>query len=415
MNGSRSSLALLLASIVAIAAALAWAGGWALPVVIGALLVMVMGHEFGHYITAKRAGLQVTDFFVGFGPVVWSIQRGETRYGIRALWLGGYVKVPGMTWTDTVDPALESRTYRQASYPKKVLFASAGSLMHGVMALVLAWASLTMVGVPSASHIGVASFTPWQGHTLNAAQLAGIKVGDRIVSVDGTAITNADTLVNLVHEHTGQRLTIVVSRGGHDLTLHATPVDGRTLKVNGQTLATGSTPQGYLGVELVAQTVRTSALAAIPQSFSTVGRIFTMSVAAIGRVFSPAQFSSLFHQVASPAAANNPTNQLNRPQSIVGVARLAVESSQAGVGVMLELLMAVNVFVGVFNMMPMLPLDGGYVAVATYERLRSRKRAYHADVNKLLPLVYAFVTVLLVLFATTLYLDIAHPIANPFH
>ena len=414
MSGSRSSLALLLASVVAIAAALAWAGGWALPVVIGALLVMVMGHEFGHYITAKRAGLQVTDFFVGFGPVVWSIQRGETRYGIRALWLGGYVKVPGMTWTDNVDPALESRTYRQASYPKKVLFASAGSLMHGVMALMLAWVSLTMVGVPSSSHIGIASFTTWQGHRLNAAQLAGIKVGDRIVSVDGTAITNADTLVNLVHEHVGQRLTIVVARDGHNLTVQATPVDGRTLKVNGQPLARGSTPQGYLGVELMAQTVRTSPLAAIPQSFSNVGRIFASSVAAIGRVFSPAQFTSLFHQVASPAAANNPTNQLNRPQSIVGVARLAVQSSQAGVGVLLELLMAVNVFVGVFNMMPMLPLDGGYVAVATYERLRSRKRAYHADVNKLLPLVYAFVTVLLVLFATTLYLDIAHPIVDPF-
>jgi membrane-associated protease RseP (regulator of RpoE activity) len=414
MNGSRSSLALLLASVVAIAAALTWAGGWALPVVIGALLVMVMGHEFGHYITAKRAGMQVTDFFVGFGPVVWSIQRGETRYGIRALWLGGYVKVPGMTWTDSVDPALESRTYRQASYPRKVLFASAGSLMHGVMALVLAWASLTMVGVPSSNHIGVASFTSWRGHTLNAAQLAGIKVGDRIVSVDGTAITNADTLVNLVHSHVGQRLTIVVSRDGRELTLHATPVDGRTLTVNGQPLATGATPQGYLGVELVAQTVRTSALAAIPQSFSNVGRIFTASVAGIGRVFSPAQFSSLFHQVASPAAANNPVNQLNRPQSIVGVARLAVQSSRDGVGVLLELLMAVNIFVGVFNMMPILPLDGGYVAVATYERLRSRKRAYHADVNKLLPLVYAFVTVLLVLFATTLYLDIAHPIVNPF-
>ncbi|HSN02226.1 MAG TPA: M50 family metallopeptidase [Acidimicrobiales bacterium] len=414
MNGSRSSLALLLASVAVIAAVLAWAGGWALPVVIGALLVMVMGHEFGHYITAKRAGLQVTDFFVGFGPVVWSIQRGETRYGIRALWLGGYVKVPGMTWTDKVDPALEGRTYRQASYPRKVLFASAGSLMHGVMAVALAWASLALVGVPSASHVGVASFTPWQGHALNAAQLAGIKVGDRIVSVDGTAITNADTLVNLVHEHTGQRLTIVVSRDGRDVTLHATPVDGRSLRVDGQPLATGSTPQGYLGVELMAQSVRTSALAAIPQSFSTVGRIFTMSVSAIGRVFSPAQFSSLFHQVASPAAANNPTNQLNRPQSIVGVARLAVQSSQAGVGVLLELLMAVNIFVGVFNMLPMLPLDGGYVAVATYERLRSRKRAYHADVNKLLPLVYAFVTVLLVLFATTLYLDIAHPIVDPF-
>ncbi len=415
MNGSRRSLAVLIGSIVILAAALTWAGGWALPVVIGAILVMVMGHEFGHYITAKRAGLQVTDFFVGFGPVVWSTTRGETRYGVRALWLGGYVKVPGMTWTDQVDPSLEARTYRQASFPKKVLFASAGSLMHGVMALLLAWASLTLVGVPSSSHIGVAAFTPWQGHALNAAQLAGIKVGDRIVSIDGTPITNATTLVSLVHDHTGTPIVVVVERDGRTLTLHATPVDGRTLRVNGQKLTTGSAPEGYLGIELVAQSVRSSPLAAIPQSFSNVGHMFTTSIAAIGHVFSPAQFSSLFHQVASPSAANNPRTQLTRPQSIVGVVRIAVQSSRAGVGVLLEILMAVNVFVGVFNMLPMLPLDGGYVAVATYERLRSRKRSYHANVNKLLPVVYAFVTVLLVLFATTLYLDIAHPIVDPFH
>jgi membrane-associated protease RseP (regulator of RpoE activity) len=271
------------------------------------------------------------------------------------------------------------------------------------------------VGVPSSSHIGVAAFTPWQGHTLNAAQLAGIKVGDRIVSIDGTPITSATTLVTLVHEHTNTPIVVVVERDGRTLRLHATPVDGRTLSVNGQKLASGPTPEGYLGIELVAQSVRSSPLAAIPQSFSNVGHMFTTSIAAIGHVFSPAQFSSLFHQVASPAAANNPSAQLTRPQSIVGVVRIAVQSSRDGVGVLLEILMAVNIFVGVFNMLPMLPLDGGYVAVATYERLRSRRRSYHANVNKLLPVVYAFVTVLVVLFATTLYLDIAHPIVNPFH
>ncbi len=78
---------------------------------------MVMGHEFGHFITAKRSGMKVTDFFVGFGPVLWSTTRGETRYGIRALLLGGYVKVPGMTWYDEIEPEEESRTYRSASLP----------------------------------------------------------------------------------------------------------------------------------------------------------------------------------------------------------------------------------------------------------------------------------------------------------
>ena len=127
-------------------ALLTWLVGWALPLVLFLIIVMVMGHEFGHFITAKRAGLLVSDFFVGFGPVLWSTTRGETRYGVRALLLGGYVKVPGMTWGPPVEPALEARTYREASYPKKVLFASAGSLMHLVMALALAWASLAFIG-----------------------------------------------------------------------------------------------------------------------------------------------------------------------------------------------------------------------------------------------------------------------------
>src|ERR1035437_5818524 len=126
---SRSSLAsvfTLLAGTAAVVGLFTWLWGWALPLVIFLVIVMVMGHEFGHFITAKRSGMQVTDFFVGFGPVLWSTTRGETRYGIRALLLGGYVKVPGMTWGVPVDPALEDRTSRAASYPKKVLFGSDG-------------------------------------------------------------------------------------------------------------------------------------------------------------------------------------------------------------------------------------------------------------------------------------------------
>ena len=99
----------------------------------------------------------------------------------------------------------------------------------------------------------------------------------------------------------------------------------------------------------------------------------------------------------------------------MGVVRIAVQSTQTGPGDLLLILMAVNIFVGVLNMLPMLPLDGGYVAIATYERLRSKRGLrYHADVNKMAPFIYAFMGVLLVLFASTLFLDIAHPIANPF-
>ncbi len=154
---------------------------------------------------------------------------------------------------------------------------------------------------------------------------------------------------------------------------------------------------------------------AIPGSVTEVWSLLGTALHAIVHVFSPGEFSSLFHQVASPTAANKASNQLTRPESIVGVVRIAVQSTQNGPGDLLLILMAVNIFVGVLNMLPMLPLDGGYVAIATYERLRSRRGVrYHADINKMAPFAYAFMGVLLVLFACTLFLDIAHPIANPF-
>jgi membrane-associated protease RseP (regulator of RpoE activity) len=408
---TRRSLMTLLAGIVAFVALLTWIVGWALPLVIFTIIFIVMAHEFGHFITAKRAGMKVTDFFVGFGPVLWSTTIGETRYGVRAILAGGYVKVPGMSWTETIPEEEEQRTYRSASYPKKVLFASAGSLMHVVMALLLAWAAIVFVGLPSSSHVTVGGFTKWQGHHQNAAQLAGLKVGDQIVAINGTAITSASELQKIVGRATGQSLTLLVERSGQSITLHESPVNGATLTVKGKHLKN----HGYLGIGLEYLSVRDAWYSAIPGSVTEVGALLGTAAHAIVHVFSPGEFSSLFHQVASPAAATNPKNQLARPESIVGVVRIAVQSTQSGLGDLLLILMAVNIFVGVLNMLPMLPLDGGYVAIATYERLRSRRGVrYHADVNKMAPLAYAFMGVLLVLFACTVFLDIAHPIANPF-
>jgi membrane-associated protease RseP (regulator of RpoE activity) len=417
MNNSseRRSLGLFLVGVATLIVLLAWWGGWALPLVIGAVVLMVIGHEFGHFIVAKRSGMQVTDAFVGFGPVVWSTTRGETRYGVRALLLGGYVKVPGMSWDAKVEPELESRTYREASYPRQVLFASAGSLMHVVMALLIAFAALTLVGQPSANHVEVTAFTKWDGHAKNAAQLAGIKLGDEIVSIDGHPIT-MNNIVRQIHDNAGHRLTMVIERNGHDRTLHATPVNGHSIKVDGTPLSSAKSSDGFLGIELNAASVRTSALAAVPASFAKIGATLSAAAHAIVHVFSPGEFSSLFHQVASPAAAENRHAQLTRPVSIVGAVRLGVQGADAGTGTLLEILLILNIFVGLLNMFPMLPLDGGFVAVATYERLRSRRhQRYHADVNRLAPVIYAFVSVLLVLFVCTLYLDIAFPIANPFH
>jgi len=415
-TSSRRSVWVLIGATLAAVGALAALWGWALPVVLLLVIVMVMGHEFGHFITAKRAGMKVTDFFVGFGPVLWSTTRGETRYGIRALWLGGYVKVPGMTWFDTIAPEDESRTYRSASYPRKVLFASAGSLMHVVMALLIAWCALVFVGHPDPSRVAIDGFTHWQGHAESAGQLAGLQVGDQIVAVNSTPVTGLATLDTMIHDNANHPISLTVKRGGSTLTLDATPVDGRTVKVNGVPEVTGAKPVGLLGIHLANPTAHTNVFAAVPQAATTVVSTINQAAHALVHVFSPGMFTTLFHQVTTPSAAKSTVAQTSRPVSIVEVVRLADQAAQSNVPVFFSILITLNIFVGLMNMLPMLPLDGGYVAIATYERLRRRSdQPYKADINKLTPVVFAFVSVLVVLFACTLYLDIVYPIANPFH
>ena len=410
------SLLLPLAGAAALWLILQLFGGWALPTVVFAILLIVMFHELGHLVTAKMSGMRATDFFVGFGPVLWSKKFGETRYGVRALPLGGYVKVPGMSWSEDVAPEFESRTYRESTYPRKVLFASAGSLAHLVMALVLAWASLSFIGRVDPSHVGVQALSSW-GTKETPAQIAGIQPGDRVLAIDGHVINNVNKLTKELHDSTGKSLSVELVRSGHDVYVHVSPVDGRTVVVNGQRLAPRKGPAvGYIGIVVEVQSVTQSPLGAVPHAGSYVWDTVTAGVAALVHVFSPSSFSSLLHQVTNSSAANNPKNQLSRPESIVGVVRIAVQGAGAGAQVLLAILISLNVFVGILNMLPMLPLDGGHVAIATYERIRTRKnrQPYHADINKLLPFAFLFMAVLLVLFASTLYLDIAHPIANPF-
>ena len=417
-RSSRASILWLLLGSVATVALLTWLWGWALPLVLFLVIAMVMGHEFGHFITAKRAGMKVTDFFVGFGPVLWSTTRGETRYGIRALWLGGYVKVPGMTWYETIEPEAEKRTYRSASSPRKVLFASAGSLMHVVMALLIAYGALVFVGHADTHRVSIGGFTHWQGHAQTVGELAGLRVGDEIVSIQGHRVDGVAVLDATIHANAGHEISLTVLRGGHDVVVHATPVDGRQVLVNGQPEVKGPRPVGLLGIQLTNPTVRTGYLAAIPNSVSTVATTLNQAVHALVHVFSPGEFATLWHQVVTPSAAQSTTAQTTRPVSIVGVVRLADQAAQSNLQVFLYILITLNIFVGVMNMLPMLPLDGGYVAIATYERLRQRRRdaaPYKADVNKLTPVVVAFMGVLVILFAFTLYLDIAYPISNPFN
>jgi membrane-associated protease RseP (regulator of RpoE activity) len=391
-----------------------------LLLVIAVIIVMVMVHELGHFATAKWAGMKVTQYFVGFGPPLWSVRRGETEYGVKPILAGGYVKIVGMTNLEEVDPDDEPRSYRRQPFHKRIIVASAGSFMHFVMAFVLAWVAVVAFGTVS-SNVAISGFTSWQGYAHNAAQAAGLRAGDVIDQVNGHRLTGPDQLESTISHSIGRPVTLGVLRGGHQLEIPVTPRDGRSLRSGGQTMSPINGPaHGFIGVELSPTTSGEGPVRALGTAAMQVGSVTAATVTGLGHFFSPHGLSSFFDQVTNSQAANraasNPATA-TRPESIIGAARAATQAEQAGILYLLDVLIVLNIAIGLLNMLPMLPLDGGHVAIAVYERIRTRRGRpyYQADAAKLLPVVYAFVAVLLVVVTSAVFLDIAHPVSNPFH
>ena len=190
--------------------------------VIFALVAIVMLHEFGHFVTAKWAGMKVTEYFFGFGPRLWSIRKGETEYGIKAVPLGGYVKIIGMNNLEQVDPADEPRTYRQKSYPRRLSVAVAGSFMHFLLAFVLLMVLWTSVGVPDKVTTQVGEIFKIKGKP-SPAQLAGFKAGDQILAVDGHVITRWQDLPPYIRKRPNHPIDFTIQRGDRLFKITAIP------------------------------------------------------------------------------------------------------------------------------------------------------------------------------------------------
>jgi membrane-associated protease RseP (regulator of RpoE activity) len=400
------SVVQLLAVVAAILAVSMLTHSLDLLLVIVAIIVMVMIHELGHFATAKWSHMKVTEYFLGFGPRLWSFRRGETEYGVKVLPLGGYVKILGMSNTEEVDPADEARTYRQQPFHNRLMVALAGSFMHFVMAFVLVLGLFIIIGQQSASTT-VAGFSP-VAHGVDPAQSAGVRPGDQIVSIDGRAVTNVSQLEQIIGDHAGVPLTIVVDRGQ--------PPRPVTLTVTPARAAGVAKDQARIGILLGTTTVRTSPLHAFGPTADFIGDITSGTVSALGHTFSPHGLSAFFNQLGNTKAADAAAKNGTRPESIVGAVRTADQVAQSGGFFDLgEVLANIIIAVGLINLVPMLPLDGGHVLVAVYERIRSRRgKLYHADVTKLAPVASAFVLFLIVFVAAAVFLDIRHPIANPF-
>jgi membrane-associated protease RseP (regulator of RpoE activity) len=275
---------------------------------------------------------------------------------------------------------------------------------------------LAFVGVPNNNQTQIAGFTPLTG-VANPARTGGMQAGDVIVSVNGKSVGgNTDVLIRAIHDSPGRPVSFVVDRGGRQVHLTVTPADGHTVHQVGAAPATGSAPDGLIGVELDNPTATTNPIHAVGTSTVDLGKVTWQSVLGVVHIFSPSQVVSRFDQATSAQAANQATTNGTRVQSIVGVVRTADQAAQSGIGNLLLVLITINIFFGVFNLFPMLPLDGGHVVIAIYEKIRTRRGGpmYHADVAKMMPFAYILLAFLAVLVVTALVVDLAHPMANPF-
>jgi len=392
--------------------------------VVFAVVLMVMLHELGHFATAKWTGMKATEFFFGFGKRLWSVQKGETEYGVKAIPAGGYVKIIGMHNLDPVEPEDEPKAYRNQPTWARVLVVSAGSIMHFLLAFLMLFALNAFVGVdkPAGNILQIEGITRLQNGPSPAAE-AGLRPGDRILSVDGHRFTPTDPkdadLPAYVQKRIGEPVRFVVERKGQQATIVVTPVDrskvqiAPTDKAAAPEAAQPTEPTGFVGIEMTQahHIVTTNPVSAVGRSVMDLGSNTKLVFKALGSFVSTKGLKSYGDQLTGHAAGKQPAADEPRFLSPIGLVQVASVAADNGLRTVLYLLMSINLFVGIFNMIPLLPLDGGHVAIALYEKIRSRKgKRYRVDVAKLIP-VTTFVFLLIVFIGiTALYLDIAHPL-----
>ena len=365
-----------------------------LAIVFG-IVALIMLHEAGHYFTAKRAGMKVTEFFLGFGPRVWSFRRGETEYGVKAIPAGGYVRIVGMSNLEDVDPDEEPRTFRHGTFGNRLTVILAGVSVNLILAFLLIFVALIGRGLPDTLEADVSRVVPD-----SPAAAAGIRDGDRIIAIDGQRLDVDHDIAEALRDRVGQPTTIVVERDGGTATVTAVPKE-----------RSSSDKSGIIGVS-VGQSVSSyrsfNPIEAVPESFSTIGQITRDTGAGIGRLFSPAGIERYSKNFTGDAPKQGSPASNERPRSIIGIVDIGGELVGGNVWSLLFLLGAINLIVALFNLIPLLPFDGGHAAVVIYEQVASkiRGREVRVDFRKLVPVTALVLVVFLTLGLSAMFLDI---------
>jgi membrane-associated protease RseP (regulator of RpoE activity) len=360
------------------------------------LLIAIGLHEAGHFATAKAFGIKVERFFIGFGPRLWSTRRGETEYGISLLPFGGYVRIAGMNPLEEVAPEDRPRAFKAKPAWQRAIVLAAGSVTHFLVALAIIAAILATAGEPDVDRptLVIAAVGATRPGEIAPAVQAGLRPGDRIVSVDGVPATGWRQVVELIHARAHRTVEIVVERDGRLVTTRATLAeverDGRRV--------------GFLGVSPEFEVVRRSAPAAVAAASKEVVVGMRDSLLALRDVFSPETLARLGRQLAGQEP-----RRPEDPATVVGIGRTSGDLARRGDFVGLFLLVAgFNVFVGVANLLPLPPLDGGHLAVLAVEKLTRRE----VDMRRLVPITATVLTLFGTLFVMLLYLDIVRPLPS---
>jgi membrane-associated protease RseP (regulator of RpoE activity) len=430
-----------------------------------AILASIGLHELGHMIPAKAFGGKVTQYFIGFGPTVWSRRKGETEYGVKAIPLGGYVKIVGMLPPDkehqgvveydadgnrvvkvrksntglfaqlvsdaraaeweTITAADQGRLFYRMAWWKKVVVMAGGPTVNLLIAFVIFGGLFATYGNP-ADEILHPTVSKVEACVVPAAQdgrvcrpsdpvspakQAGLEAGDRFVSFNGSPVHDWTDMQRLIRSNRNGAATIVVERGGRQVTLHTNTMV--TPRPTNDDDPTKLTPVGFLGVSPVVTYTRGGPVYTVGQ----MGWLAKQSGKALATL--PVKVWGVAEAIAGvkPRAADSPV-------SVVGGGRLAGETASASdfplkekLVSLLGLVAGFNFFIGLFNFVPLLPLDGGHIAGALWEaarravaRLRRRPDPGYVDVAKLLPVAYVVASFLLVMGVVLIVGDLVVPV-----
>jgi membrane-associated protease RseP (regulator of RpoE activity) len=387
------------------------------------LLVSVAIHEFGHLLTAKAFGMKATEYFVGFGTRIWSFRRGETEYGLKAIPAGGYVKIVGMTDLEEVAPEDEHRAFYRQPAPQRLIVLGAGAFTHFVLGFLLflvvfvglgLWQPSTVIGQVTPCVPVKVEDTCASGAEASPALKAGLRAGDRIVAIDGKPAREWDQAVQDIRSAGAGPVELVIERGGRQITVTVDLVERERASLTDPDRIEKA---GQLGVSFARVVERAGPIDGIQLAAAEVWN--TLSLTGQVLVAIPSKIPDLID-----ATFGGGDRDREGLVGVVGIARISGEQLSAEgqpwssrVAGFLAMMASLNVFIGVFNLLPLLPLDGGHIAVLLFERARARiYRLFgrpdpgRVDLTKLLPVAYLFLVLIVGLTVLLVAADIFNPV-----